>query len=182
MPLSLRHRTLPWLLLAGVAASACGDTTTAATSAQPPTPGNPGGATTAAPATATATPPSETAGPRADAPAATPSGAASAAPAGPIEVGPDGLPKDFEGKQACTMKKLSSCSLYGAKYERLDAISKFCGALGGELTPSCDKTGVVGTCLTPANVLTYYYSTGDKAYTKESAVAKCSEKGWIPLP
>ena len=90
--------------------------------------------------------------------------------------------KGGNGAQSCSMKKLSNCSIYGTRYERLEAMSNFCGALGGELTNECPTADVVGMCLTPADVVNFYYSSGDKPYTKETAEAKCVEKGWIPLP
>ncbi len=166
-----------WLLAAGVVLSGCSNDPGATPPGKPPTPGGLETTSTAAPSP-TATPPDPGAAPSPVSPAAP----GTAAPSGPGGTAAKGLPEDFEPKKYCSMMKLSTCSIYGARYERLEAITNFCGALGGELTNDCPTADVAGKCLTPANVVNFYYSTGPKAYTKESAEAKCNEKGWIPLP
>ncbi len=91
-------------------------------------------------------------------------------------------PTTFVPKEHCLLPKLSMCSAYGEKYERLQAVQSFCAALGGEKSSSCLEEGRVAKCMSPANVLTSYYSTGEKPYTKESAEAKCLEKEWLIVP
>ncbi len=91
-------------------------------------------------------------------------------------------PTTFVPKAYCLMPKLSMCSVYGSKYERLSSVTGFCSALGGEQAASCPKESQVARCITPANVITSYYSTGQKPYTKESAEQKCNEKEWMVLP
>ncbi len=91
-------------------------------------------------------------------------------------------PTTFVPKEYCLMPKLSMCSAYGERYERLASVSQFCASLGGEKAGSCPDAGRVARCITPANVITSYYSSGEKPYTKESGEAKCNEKKWTILP
>lgn len=102
---------------------------------------------------------------------------------GPPPMDPANMdPSTFVPKAYCLMPKLSMCSVYGSKYERLGSVNGFCAALGGEQAASCPKDGQVARCITPANVITSYYSTGQKPYTKETAEQKCNEKNWMVLP
>jgi hypothetical protein len=91
-------------------------------------------------------------------------------------------PDTFVPKAWCMLPKLSICSTYGSKYERLGSVKQFCSALGGEEVASCPEEGKVVRCMTPANVITAYYSVGAKPYTKETGEAKCLEKNWMVLP
>ena len=151
-----------------------------------PVPGDLGPNPRAATTSGGATESSEAVGPRADDPA----GAARTkrAPKGDpkdngLKLDPSKMdPTTFVPKEYCLMPKLSLCSAYGEKYERLSAVSQFCNALGGEKAASCPETSRVARCMTPANVMTSYYSSGEKPYTKESAEEKCNEKQWMVLP
>jgi len=99
-------------------------------------------------------------------------------PVDPAMINPD----TFVPKAFCLMPKLSLCSTYGEKYERLASVPQFCAALGGEKAAACPEESRVARCITPANVISSYYSSGEKPYTKESANEKCLEKSWIVLP
>jgi len=99
-------------------------------------------------------------------------------PVDPAMINPD----TFVPQAFCLMPKLSLCSAYGEKYERLASVPQFCAALGGEKASACPEESRVTRCLTPANVISSYYSSGEKPYTKESASEKCLEKSWIVLP
>ncbi len=119
----------------------------------------------------------------------TPSDAAPRPPAAHVAAAPPSegsvaLPAGFEPVHYCRMPKLGSCSAYGKKYNKLDAVTSFCGKLGGEISAHCPSANMVARCKTPADVVTHYYGVGEKKFTREEAEAKCAEKGWevLPLP
>jgi hypothetical protein len=170
--------------LAALAVAGCSNDGPASATAAP-VPGDLG----PAPGTGTGTAPAgdELLGPRADDPpgAARPKRASSKVDPkdNPLKPDPSKMdPTTFVPKEYCLMPKLSLCSAYGEKYERLSAVQQFCNSLGGEKAASCPETSRVARCMTPANVMTSYYSSGEKPYTKESAEQKCNDKQWMVLP
>lgn len=156
-----------------VALAACSaDERPSTTGAAPPVIGDVGATPAPAqPATAAPTPP----GPAAPGPAAT-------TPTG-TEAPSDGSPRyveasildGFQPKVHCNNIKLSQCSAYGSKFNRLDSVKSFCTQLGGEVTTYCPADNVVARCITDADVLVHYYSVGEKPVTKEVAEAKCAD-------
>lgn len=166
------------VVMFGICAAAGCTNDGSASATQAPVPGDLGTPATSAESSA------ELLGPRADPstrrePRARMKGAAKEPP--PID--PAKMdPSTFVPKDYCLMPKLSICSVYGDKYERIASVTQFCAALGGERAGSCPDQGRVARCITPANVITSYYSSGEKPYTKETAEAKCNEKNWPVLP
>lgn len=113
-----------------------------------------------------------------DAPAAPPAASGSAAAKEMPATMTEAELASFVAKIHCNMPKLGTCSSYGSKYPRIEAMEGICGRLGGNIVPACPTDGLVARCLTGADVLTHYYAGGDKPHTKEDAEAKCTERKW----
>jgi len=76
-------------------------------------------------------------------------------------------------------KSLSQCSEYTDKSMELlgeDFYKSICELTSGKWSADkCPTEGVAGKCDDGAGSMTYYYSSGDLAYTKETAKKSCED-------